>query len=163
MREATRVQAAIQHFRPRLKNKLGSSWKFAMRSRQEEKPVKARFLFGSRFCTRRNPGVRSVAQSHCFSGGLRQFLRRAEMAFIQKRYVVSRQKNAILRVRHGKTIGSKLQDAELAVVTRPLSLQMLKRVLPKLQKHDKRCGCSTGALRSHMTRTVNTLGLSHLD
>ena len=81
------------------------------------------------------------------------------MCTIEKRDVKLTRKRAILRLRHTKTLGAKRQDSELAIVSSKLAVRMLAQILPKLQKTDKIAGCTAGALRSHVNRTVSALKL----
>ena len=71
-----------------------------------------------------------------------------------------KKKRAILRLRHTKTLGAKRQDAELCIITDPLALKMLQQVLPTLAKNDKVLGCTSGALRSQVNRSLDKLLLS---
>ena len=167
--EANTVVAAIQHFRPRCRGTLKESWRLLHAWRKAEKANKATPatpLIGFGISKTLEVGGferRAAALAVGYDG----MMRGAEMASFRCSDVTFVKGKAIIKLAFTKILGYRRADSELAIVSHPLALRILRRAMrrcirDKIPVGESLCGCSLEALRSHVMRVFKTLNMNDL-
>jgi hypothetical protein len=101
------------------------------------------------------------------AAGYDGLMRGTEMASFRFKDVTFCHKKAIIKLAFAKTLGYRRADSELALISHPLAIRLLRKAIRSCAKDqvsldEPVCACSVSALRAHVMRLLDELQLNNM-